>query len=619
MRQIKDISLKDVKFSIEGVSENDVRLDGLKISFNPQHEDKIHYKSTGEIVRVFPTDLSMTLDNKTTGVVFGLLLETVSSYLHSIRSKVISKDIVEVVTSRLDNKYGVRIRISKYFFREGDKARSKVSFAFFNLETQEEVVNISFSKRDVQVILSLFRSVTAEFDRDYGTFIVGKYVDSETKDLLETSQNINLAKIDNSIVIGDVWLHGQEILNMQYTINELVNTLQIESKLDSLRSKYRQVRLFEQDDILYLELSKMNDKHDSVWDKNLVIPLTRDFLAMFYLYANMDILSKIPENEFQDTDVDELSTKYEIFPGENIKFHVSMKESILSLAVRDRRKTDDKKMLLFGSAKSSAFCAPSENEGEPGLENFIISHASGDPVYVPLLQTFKIDLKDQWKKLLRALSMAYTQEYTKYRPRNLVKFFVLNVDQNGRFKYQFTISSDPANKAPAVLIIEKFKIENREEVFVGRYRQPLFKRYVYQLMTLIMTTAHEMDYVRFSEEFKSAELMSFSYKSFSRVQEVKKSKMIDYGIERNKDDKVLFGALNNPKLSTYLTNMDRALITASSEFKLLNGYWLPIVSEKIAISQDGYLRDMFSELNMEDPEHGFGVDWATVLYFGARV
>ena len=97
------------------------------------------------------------------------------------------------------------------------------------------------------------------------------------------------------------------------------------------------------------------------------------------------------------------------------------------------------------------------------------------------------------------------------------------------------------------------------------------------------------------------------------VSEVKKDKTERFGIRRVNDE-VLFGQIYNEKLVETLDDIDRALLRVSAEFKLLNGYWLPFSSNKVTISQDGYLKDMYSEVNLEK---NFGVDWATMLYFGA--
>jgi hypothetical protein len=59
---------------------------------------------------------------------------------------------------------------------------------------------------------------------------------------------------------------------------------------------------------------------------------------------------------------------------------------------------------------------------------------------------------------------------------------------------------------------------------------------------------------------------------------------------------------------------DIELINASAYSRLTRGYWIPFSGEKIAIGQDGFVTDMFSEVNMENNHEGNL--WATQLFFG---
>jgi hypothetical protein len=63
--------------------------------------------------------------------------------------------------------------------------------------------------------------------------------------------------------------------------------------------------------------------------------------------------------------------------------------------------------------------------------------ANGDRIIVPVLTEFQIDLKEQWPKLISALSIAYTKEYVDNdKEWNMVKFFVINQDNTGKYKYE---------------------------------------------------------------------------------------------------------------------------------------------------------------------------------------
>ncbi|HIP33517.1 MAG TPA: hypothetical protein EYG89_02005 [Bacteroidia bacterium] len=606
MKKINHIEFKNIKAGFEGVSENSTRLNGIKINFYALNDDKIHFTSSGDIVRIFPNDLNISLDFNALTTFTGMLIETISSYLFQIRDSIMTKDLVQEISSSIDSRYKIRVRISRMFFREEEKGRYKASIAFLDKNTDEEVVNISFSKRDIQVMLGMIRGIVSEYDRDYGSYVPGLTLGGNSNQM----DNLKIIKVENSIMIGNIWLHGQEITNLQYTVNELLNRLYIEKNLKDLRGSYRQIKFVEEEMVMYMFLEKYTENSESENTISYKIPLTQKILSILYLYVNIDILGKIPASEFEDE-----TTRLErmkMMSGEKVRYHLSMKESNLAIGIRDRNKSDEKKMLLLGEVKLNAF--QFKNEDDEVIENFIHKYVDGEKIYVDLLTEFKIDLKDHWKKLVRGLSLAYTKEYTSERDRNKVLFYVINQDNKGRWKYQFTIVSDKENKATAVLIIEKFKIHGREnEELVGRFRQPLFNKYVYQLISMILVTAKDMDNIEFYKDLNLKDLSPYSYSSMKTVSEVKKDSTESFGIKRTKD-KVLFGSIFNEKLVEELDDIDRALLRVSAEFKLLNGYWLPFSSNKVTISQDGYLKDMFSEVNLNE---NFGVDWATMLYFGA--
>ena len=597
---VNRIKLKDILVGARGLTSKteDGRFVGIRLNFEPEFEDKIHYTSVGGIVQVFPKPLSIDLDMDSVVAMYGAFIETLSSYLHQIRSEVLERDYIVNINSSIESNYLIRIRVSKYFFREGDKARSKISFAFISKESGNEVINISFSKRDVQVLAALFRTISSTYDRDYGIHIPGDL----SGDL---SSEISVVRIDNSIMIGGIWLHGQEVSSIQSITHDLVNKLGVEENLSMLRTKYRQIEISEKEGVLYLNLHKYEDESVSV-----SVPLTQKLLSILSLYADIGILSKIPASEFED------GTLNSSLHGstDRIQSSLSMQESSLGIAIRDKKNSPKKKFMFLGTANPNAFM--SDVEGEESLDGFIKHHSEdGEVQYIELLREFSIDLKGFWVKLLRGLSFAYTEEYLKYRVKNHFMFFVINNDQFGRWKYQFKIVSDPANKAPAVLIIEKYKVKmGEDEILVSKYRQPLFRKYLHQLISMILGAASEMTSIKISNEINAKELMKYSYKSFSRVAEVKRASVLDFGIRKAPDGTVTFGALDNPKLSVNLSENDKVLLRITSEFRILNGYWLPVVSDKIAISQDGYLNDMFSEVNLEEFEGG--VDWAASLFFG---
>ena len=623
MKEFKDIFYKNIKSDISSIEDPETgKLIGIDLGFSPINEDKIYHKSTGEIVTYLPKELNIKLDMRNLVKLNSLLLETISSYLYNLRSKILKTDLIEIIdvyNKDFENTYKIKVRVSRFFFREEEKGRFKISIAFLDKETNEETVNINLSKRDVQVMAALFKKITTSYHRESGVYVPAEFLSVETGEIVDSSNTL-IAKIDNSILIENIWLHGQEIMNIFFTVNELINKLHIEKNMISLQSMYRQIKFVVQNDILYLELEKMTSEHEieEVERKGEIVtmrlPFTGPLLSALHLFLDIEILRHADfEDEFDD-DV-EIIGKTDIFEGEKIKYHLSLKESILSIGVKERRnKPEEKRVMFYGRVKDGAF----EEESEDGiaLPNYIKKYNSdGVAELVPVITEFKINLKDQWIKLIRGLSMAFTQEYKEVRDRNVIKFFVINQGPDGRFKYQFHILEDPETKTTAVLLIDKYKLKNKEEHHEGRFRQPLFKKYVFQLITIVLASAREIDEIKLSEEKNTIDLLRYNYKSFKTVKELKKTKVADYGIKRE-EDKIYFGNFNIDNMFVELPPQDVEILNIVSVFRIFNGYWLPFVGEKVAIGQDGYLTDMFGELNLEE---NYGSDWATNLYFGTML
>ncbi len=623
INSFKNVNLKNIIVDIESIDNaTSGRLEGVKLSFNPIHEDKIYHKTNGNPVGFFPKDLSISLDMRGLISLTSLCLETLSSYLYNIRSKIFTSDLIDVIHSRLDDKRYIKVRVSKMFFREEEKGRYKISIAIINKGDKEnniedtEIVNINFTKRDVIVLTNLLKKLTSSYMRETGTTILCDYYDLETEDFLKES-TVMLAKVDNSVIIDQVWLHGQELLNVMYVLEELIFKLNIEQNLNSLLSFYRQVKFTSENNILYLELRKMNKEHgaDPIIaegrESYIRIPMSSKFLAALFLYLDINILRHA---DFEDEmDGMEILGSSKTYLGKNVKFHISTKESTLGLAVRPSKKDPNKSKIIFvGKIKEGKFTV--ENDFDERIDNFIKKHTKeGGVEIVPVIESFEIDLKDQWHKFVTALAIAYTKEYKEHRDFNLVKFFTVDQSPLGRFKYEFTIFSDPNNKAPAVLIIDRFKQKNKEDIFEARFRQPLFEKYVYQLLSIILTASEDIPFIDLINQQNAKDLLKYHYKSFKRIQELKKNKDIEYGIKKT-DEGVLFGNFTQPNLYAKLGEQDIELLNSSAYSRLIRGYWIPFSGEKVSIGQDGYITDMFGEVNMEENHNG--TLWATQLYFG---
>lgn len=619
----ENVFLKHVVLGLDSKTDESGKLIGAKLIFNPIDEDKIYHKSNGQPVEFFPSNLNVSLDMKNLIKLNSLLIETLSSYLYNIRSKVFQKDLNEILFTKPEEDKYIKVRVSRFFFREEDNGRYKISIAIikkavYEGEDDKEIVNINFSKRDVVILSSLIRTITASYLRSSGLTTQINYVNKNTGELVESKLG-SIAKVDSSMLIDSVWLHGQELLNIMYTVDQLIFKLYIEKNLNNLNSFYRQVRFVNENEIVYLEIRKLNNEH--VEEPIIVngeecvirIPMSAYNISAFYLYLDINILR---HSEFeQNLTNEEILGSTKTYLGEKIKFHISMKESLMGIGIKPKNKNpEESKISLVFKVKEGQF--QEENDVSDVLENFIKKYnKAGEKELVPVLTECQIDLKDQWHKLIAALGMAYTKEYvTEEKKWNLVKFFVINQDNTGKYKYEFTIFADDGNKAPAVLIIDKYKQKKDEQdQFISRYRQPLFEKYIYQLLYIILTASEDIENISLLDDLNSKDMLSFQYKSFKKVSEVKKSKEIEYGIKKENQE-VKLGNFSKEGNYSILNSQDISLLNLSALNRLTRGKWLPFVGDKVAIGQDGYLTDMYGELNMEDEKKGS--IWATKIFFG---
>lgn len=609
--EFKNIVLRNIVLNLK-TEENEMgKLIGLSVNFSPLNENMIYHKSDGQPIPFLDKDLGIKLDIKSVIKLASLFLETQSSYLFNTRQKVFSKDLIETIKSSLD-KTSLRVRVSKQFFREEERGRFKISIAI--IRNDEEVVNLNFTKRDVLLFTSLIRKMLSSYHRGSFLTLDAYLVEKETEKELD-SKIISISKVDNSLLIDNVWLHGQELLNLIFIIEQLIFKLNIEKNIESLHSSYRQVKLTNIKDVAYLDIKKLNAEHeeepisDSYPDAFIRIPISSTILSYLYLFLDIDTLR---HSDFTLDKTVEILNSQKALSDKKIRFHISLKESSLGIGVAQKSKNpDESKISLIGKTKPGKYKVLNELDDE--LDGYIkIYDKDNNMTLIPLLEEFDIDLKDQYPKLISALSIAFTKEYlTEEKDYNFNKFFVVNISPQGAFKYVIAIHADNKNKAPAVLIIDKYRIKKGEEdKHLSRYRQPLFKRYVFQLLAILLTSSEDIFNLDLIEDKKIKSILKYQYKSFKKINQLKKDKDVKYGIKKTNDG-VLIGNFTQKNTSSLLGYQDVALLNISSYFRLITGIWVPFVGDKIAIGQDGYLTDMYGEINMEEN----GAKWATKIFF----
>ena len=622
------------------------------------------------------------------------LLDSVSTYLYQFRHELNSGENTIFIQPETENDVrGLKIYTTRFFFRDKEKSqqgRYKVKISAMNYSDKsnpfEEVV-FPFTKRDVIQLLGLIRMTINQFTRTKSLFLPVDLYDVNTGDKIGQT-TLSVGRRNNSFNVGMTFLHGQEILNLIYVIDKLAFTMNIEDHLSGLFMNFRQmvcttdpkasilhfnlkkednVKLNSLPDVInaeadehILELERQGDKKKgeanvfylvlTKYNYNnmpefaehngkkvaYVIPFSSKFLTIAYLCLTIDSLRL----RFEDDDTPEEDGK-KIFGKNaehaNIKYFLSLRESTLGIGVKRYKRKKDKevfpKITLVGKVNPGIYKSV---VGGKERDNVISRmKENGEREFINVLSEFSISLDSaQWLKLVKTLAVSYTRAFEKAgNTHNLMKFFVQNIGEGGAIeKYYFVLSSSVYNEAPCVLEIEKFIYDRKtkRETFVAAYRQPLYERYIFQFLTVLLSCSEFLDTNLYVKTVSSKDLMYFKYKSMKNVNFNSEATM-QYGIKKvgggildGSDSKVYWGDFKagggNGSYHVELNQQDQFLLNQSALFKLIRGYWQPFVGDNIAIGPDGYITDTYGEIDTTKPtvegEMYPDFDWALNLYFG---
>ena len=620
------------------------------------------------------------------------LIDSVSTYLYQFRHELNGgENTLFIPPETEDDIRGLKIYTTKFFFRDKEKSqhgRYKVKISAMNYSDREnpfEEVVFPFTKRDVIQLLGVIRMTINQFTRTKSIFLPTDLYDVATGEKVGQAK-LPIGRRNNSFNIGMTFLHGQEILNLIYVIDKLAFTMNIEDHLDGLFMNFRQMvctddpkasilhfnqkrestaRLTSLPDVIdaetdekiielerkgerkdeakvfYLVLTKYN--YDDIPEfveyngKNVayVIPFSSKFLTIAYLCLTIDSLRLRFDN---DDSTEEASKKVFGKNAEyaNIKYFLSLRESTLGIGVKRYKKKKDKevfpKITLVGKVNSGVY---KTLLGGKERENVIIrTRENGDKETINVLSEFGITLESaQWLKLVKALAVSYTRAFEKAgNTQNLVKFFAQNIGEGGVIeKYYFVITSSVYNEAPCILEIEKFIYDRktRQETFVAAYRQPLYERYIFQFLMVLLSCSEFLDTNLYVKTVNSRDLMYFKYRSMKNVN-FNSDSVMQYGIKKTGGDifdsggAVYWGDFKpnggSGICQVELNQQDQFLLNQSALFKLIRGYWQPFVGDNIAIGPDGYITDTYGEIDTTKPttegEMYPDFDWALNIYFG---
>ena len=693
MYHLKNLILKKHIMGIEPIENSLGGLDGIILKFKPLNPDTIYYTSNKEIIQFFPHELSkrgIILDFQTAIKLQSLLLHTISTYLYSLRKNLDKGELVVTLKSKLDNERYIRIRLDRRFIREENKGRYKIYMSIikidkeFDLGEYEEIL-FDFTKRDALFLYGMIRKIISRYERTKTIFLdaikvkrppaeIRESLNKEEleREFLKNKENeisegfIPITKADNSILINRTWLHGQEVLNIMFLMYKIIYGFKIEEHLESTHFFYRQISTVTENGIVYLIIRKMNEDHleepmvdiETEEEYYLKIPINALFLATIDSLMSIQMLQNIDmsiadssgyeiinsQNPFINTDINSLKKI-------KIAYHVSLRESWLGVSLQENKNNPDEKELYFVGLLKDDVYKITEDDGNI-IENAYIKNGE---IHTNIMKHFKIKLGNKWPKIIKGLAIALTKEYINpEKPANKnVKYTITSIYDNtheGRIRYDIIIYSAQTNKAPAVLLIQKYKltkINNGEydEELLETFRQPLFERYVFMLLHIFLGAGELMNDIELLEEVTSTDMIKIQYKSIKNITLNTKPERLGYGIKKE-DGKTYWGAFKlikekeekdkrtgniknikiyeNIKQSTKkakeLTFQEQCYLNESAYSRLTRKYWLPFVGDVISVGPDRFITDLYAEINMKKigKSQSFQeIDWAIRLFFGS--
>lgn len=642
-KQITQINLKHLIFSATPKYSEENKLDGVILKFFEKNNDEVYtksYKNDFDVAYSFHS-IKLVLDTRQLITFASTLVEGISSYLYNIRYELAGEEHLETFVNlkedkRGNNNYQLRITNNRKKVRKFDKddnehalTRYKVMISVNTIiDGQElEIVELRFTKRDVLLMLNMLKAIVADKGRIFNFIYSNSQTVDSDKEVLSDPQLIPISKIDNSIVFGSTFLHGQEILNLNYLIDMLIFGFGIENDLDTIVSKYRQIETFKYNDfILGLKINKMikeegnysQDYFEYSDNQKVELIFNNRLLAGLFLFItpsqlrHSSLLNEVDKAKF----------------GKQVLYHINLLESDIAVGfntvqkLKTVKKTGNEYMNFFSISvltKNRMF-----EEGKQGyIKHFL--PGTDEPIYVKAIDSLSLGLHGKWIYFLETITKANNKEFDEDETVIRKRLHILKAEQGGQKKYTIGLYSDSENRAPLVLSIEKYDKEG--EKLLEKYRQPMFSKYIKEFLMISMQSAYELSNFSYKIQKELSEIIGVEYTNLKTIKnghsELPSIKNIPdgiqakIGIEKIKNNIVRIGDFSDENKICTLDYNDLISLNISAANRILNGKWIPFIGEQISLSQEGYFTDLFSEVNLE--EKGLGAFYAWQYFFGTAV
>lgn len=656
--------LKDFLFESQCSICEKGQFQSLTIDFKAKNNKKIYHVSEqnekGNLKSAKNFNFArLVFDSKNYIYFVGALIESLSGYLYGVRKAVSGNEnpfsyIIDLKEDSFGrNNYKLRITPNKEYKRiksdkrrnEKDATKTRVFISVFDNNENEELVEIRLSRRDVILVLASIKTSYQSLNIEKAAFMAvpaAKSVDSRADGFSQGT--ISMVSVDkNTIGFSDVFLHGQEILNLQQLVLRLIFEPEVQNELLSCCFQYRQIECFLNEYILTLKLRKMQiDERLSLDGKQTVYMHKKEeggteldlfvnniVLAGLYLNLKTSLVARASLEEVEEI----VATKKR--KNKDALLKITTKEAVLGIGMGKNftKKDNDNTHTFFvlkGEAKNTKDVFGDKIYAMSDNDNGAISYFPKDgseKKNVPILEKFSIPLYNQWTVLLSMLSIAYSRKFL--ITGNEHDFFLKNVnnreieiygaDHIGSCRYVLKMLSDESNKFPFVLIVEKYRSKRLisekkyKNTIESKFRMPLTRKHLFQLISIcIEFSVFSKDY-KYSTETTKFSILPISFNDKEHIKEDNETK-IKYGIEK-KGNEVWLGLLDGKFQKVMLQKSDKISLVESCKNRILYGKWLPFTGLKCSLTTGGYITTENGEFKLEEETFGSLYAWE-FLYGG---
>lgn len=576
--------------------------------------DEIYHDSKRERVLMPPPSFSFVLEQEQTIDMLTLFVEAVSKYMSDIRRRLHKETKYTLEIEPENSNYKIRfIAVKKRVNHAGKGVNSaRLLMKIIDKDLNEEFLVVRLKRTRVVLLLKMIKSL-------YENYVDKIFVPLEN----DRKYNVSCMRAKDQFVVGSTWLHGREIQKLQDYIERAVFDFRFKASDGREMFRYRQAlaHFSKERNIAELKFCKFNPDHTvyKTKDEKLIVDtftVHSRTVAVFYLLlpafiefnptdvevietseAEMEISEEISDEEYllgiKREEKKDLRRITDIDKG---NFILNAIESQLVLSVNDYQYNVAQKQGKISLAARYRDFVLTDDEYEVGRNN----QELGVYEKVEKLPKCELNLKLDWLHIFSLCAEAVNNSEMIEKDEHGIFSQQWVFDDKSIFGYnhhRLKVLIGEDNKAPAVLLIDRFELEDGDDLagLSGgqRFRMPLFKEHIRTLIKGLIGVSREFENYYWNKSFP---VYSDDYDEITGKMALGLKRFVD---KETNEEKVSLGVVGRGLEQVYLTDNDRDLLFFSAYYRLMYGRWLQFSGEQIAISFDGWLTDRFNEYKIE--------------------